>query len=127
MPRPTHVNLALVALSGAWLLSAFALATNQLLLGGSEIGPGPVAGMVSLLVQAGVIVFLARRMPGMRAFVVIFLMLSASALTLVPGAAARGSYAIAVYLAAGFLLKAGAAGLLFMHDSNRWFAEERSR
>ncbi|HZI43255.1 MAG TPA: hypothetical protein VFD67_16155 [Gemmatimonadaceae bacterium] len=122
---PVSVAYAVGALATAWLSNAAALAINQLLFHGSGIGPGPIAGIASLAIQAAMIVLLLRGNNVGRALVVVFVMLAAVPLPLVSRLAAGRSTFSAAFLVFGFLLKAAALVLLFSADSRRWFAYDR--
>lgn len=119
--RPARVTLATGALALAWVISAVALAINQLLLHGSSIGPGPLVGVASLIVQALLIAFVARGNAIARIVVVLFFVLAASPLAIVPRLVAQHSAVSASYLVLGFLLKGAATFLLFTGDSRVWF------
>jgi hypothetical protein len=84
LPRPPHIGYALIALWGAWFLSAAALVINQFVFGGSGIGPGLSLGMVSLALQAVAFVLVGRASLLARAVVVAFLILAVLPLQMVP-------------------------------------------
>jgi hypothetical protein len=119
--RPTRVTLALVAVTIAWIDSAAALAINQLVLGGSGVGPGPLLGVVSLVVQAASIVLVARGSATGRVLVAFFFIVATLPLPMVAPLASDGSTMAAAYLAIGFALKGAATLLLFTGESNQWF------
>jgi len=124
--RPKRVTLALIAVTIAWIDSAAALAINQLILHGAGVGPGPLLGVVSLVVQAASIVLVARRSAIGRAFVAFFFVVAALPLPMVVRLAAAGSTMTAAYLTFGFVLKGAATLLLFTGESNRWFSAAQS-
>ena len=119
---PRRVRVAVLALWGAWLLSAVALFVNQVLYHGAGIGPGPAMGVLSLAVQAGIIWFVRRGGSVARALVVLFLVLAALPLGIVPRLTSERAVYSAGYLVGGFLLKAVASWLLFTGDATEWFA-----
>jgi len=123
--RPPRVRHALIALWGAWLLSATALVINQFLFGGSGIGPGLSLGIVSLAVQAVVFVLAGRGSLVARAFAVAFLLLAILPLQMLPRLVAERSLVSAAYTALGFALKALGVALLFTGDAKTWFAAQR--
>ena len=118
---PTRVRVALVALWAAWLVSAVALFVNQMLFHGSGIGPGPSMGIASLATQAVVFWFVRRGSSAARSFVIVFLVLSALPLGILPRIMTERAWYSASYLVAGFVLKGVAAWLLFTGDSAGWF------
>lgn len=118
---PATIRYAAAALSIAWILSAAALAINQLAFLGSGIGPGPVIGIASLAVQAAMIAFVLGGNNAGRALAVVFVVLAALPLSLVTRLLSDRSDFTAAYLLLGFLLKAFGTVLLFRADSNRWF------
>jgi hypothetical protein len=119
---PTRVRVAVIALWAALLVSAVALVVNQVLFHGSGIGPGPAAGVASLVVQAVVIWFVRRGSAVARALVIVFALLAALPLGIVPRLIAERSVYSAGYLLLGFALKGVATWLLFTGDSSKWFA-----
>jgi hypothetical protein len=119
--RPRRVTYAVIALAAAWIVTATALAINQLVFHGSGIGPGPFLGIVSLALQAVVIALVARGSVVARAFVVLFFVLAVLPLQLVPRLVAEGSTSSAIYTVLGFVLKGVATVLLFTGESRRWF------
>ncbi|HWH53025.1 MAG TPA: hypothetical protein VN651_15875 [Gemmatimonadaceae bacterium] len=125
--RPIRVAYALIALAGAWMVSAGALFVNQALFHGSGIGPGPSLGVISLVLQLTMMVLLARGVPGARLLAVLFLILAALPLQMLPRLMADHSMASAAYIALGFALKAIAVWLLFTGDSPAWFARAARR
>src|SRR5882672_5127262 len=78
------VRWGLVAWWTAWALSATALFVNQVLYRGELIGPGPQLGIAALIIQAVMLVFVARRNRFARALTILFFMLSAFALQILP-------------------------------------------
>jgi hypothetical protein len=125
VPRPPHIRYALIALWGAWLLSATALVINQFVFGGSGIGPGLSLGMVSLAVQAVVFVSIARGSLVARAIVVAFLVLAVLPLQMVQRLVAEHSLLSATYTALSFALKALGSILLFTDEAKTWFEAQR--
>jgi hypothetical protein len=122
--RPKRVTLALFAVAIAWIDSATALAINQLAFSGSGVGPGPLLGIVSLVVQAASIGLVARANPIGRALVAFFFVLATLPLPMIARLAtdgSPGSTMSAAYLALGFALKGAATCLLFTGESNPWF------
>jgi hypothetical protein len=103
-------------------MSAAALAINQLLFHGSGIGPGPIVGIASLVVQAVTIALVLGRNKLGRVLVVFFLVLAALPLPLAARLIVDGSRIAAANLVISFLLKAAATVLLFMEESRRWFS-----
>jgi hypothetical protein len=122
--RPRRVDHALFALWAAWAVNAIALFVNQLIFGGSGIGPGPSLGIVSLLIQAISFVFVARGSGVARGVTVVFLVLAALPLPLAVRLVRDGSILSAGYLAASFALKGVGVLWLFTADAKRWFAIE---
>jgi hypothetical protein len=120
--RPVRIFYALMALWGAWLLSAAALIINKFVFGGAGIGPGLLLGAVSLAAQAIVYVLVGRASPAARAFVVAILLLTVLPLQMLPRLIAEGSFVSAAYTAAGLGLKATGVILLFTGDARTWFA-----
>lgn len=118
---PAPVAYAAAALTLAWILSAAALAINQLVFHGSGIGPGPVIGIASLVVQAAMIALVLGGNSAGRVLAVVFLVLAALPLPLATRLLAGRSILSAAYLLLGFALKAVATVLLFTRISNRWF------
>ena len=125
LPRPPHIHYALIALWGAWFLSATALVINQFVFGGSGIGPGLSLGTVSLAVQAVVFVGVGRASLLARAVVVAFLVLAVLPLQMVQHLVAERSFVSATYTALGFALKAIGVIMLFTGDAKTWFAAQR--
>jgi hypothetical protein len=119
--RPKRVTLALLAVTIAWIDSAAALANNQLILHGSGVGPGPLLGVVSLVVQAASIVLVARGSAVGRVLVAIFFIVATLPLPMVARLSSHGATMSAAYLVLGFVLKGTATLLLFSGESNRWF------
>jgi hypothetical protein len=115
----------LIALWGAWFLSATALVINQFVFGGSGIGPGLSLGMVSLMLQAVAFVLVGRASLFGRAVVVAFLMLAVLPLQMVQRLVAERAFVSVTYTALGFALKASGVILLFTNDAKRWFAAQR--
>jgi hypothetical protein len=122
--RPRCVGLALIALWTAWVASAVALFVNQLVFRGSGIGPGLELGILSLIVQAIVFIFVARGRLLARALTVVFLVLAALPLQMLGRMIVEASVWSATYIAVGFSLKAIAVFLLFTAGSKRWFASQ---
>jgi hypothetical protein len=122
-PRPARVAYALVALWAAWTLSAVALGVNQIVFHGSGIGPGPSLGIISLIVQVALFVFVARGSIVARGLVVLLLAVAALPLQMIPHLLAERSIFSAGYTLLGFALKGVAAVLLFTGEANIWFAE----
>src|SRR5206468_2730455 len=118
--RPPHIRYALIALWGAWFVSATALVVNQFVFGGSDIGPGLSLGLISLAVQAVVFVLVGRASLAARAAVVAFLLLAILPLQMVQHLVAERSYVSATYTALGFVLKAIGVILLFTGDARTW-------
>jgi hypothetical protein len=119
MSRADRVRLAVIALCAAWVLSAIALAINQFVFHGSGIGPGLTIGIASLVVQAVVIVFVARGSTIAQMATVVFLALAAISLPMLPRLIAERSIWSAIYIALGFVLKAMAVWLLFFGRARR--------
>jgi hypothetical protein len=115
----------LIALWGAWFLSALALVINQFVFGGSGIGPGLGLGLISLAVQAVALVLVGRASLVARAVVVAFLMLAILPLPMVQHLVVERSFVSATYLALGFALKAIGVILLFTGDAKTWFVAQR--
>lgn len=120
--RPLRVTRALIALWLAWAISAIALFVNQVVFSGSGIGPGPSLGIISLIVQAVVLIGVSRRSHLARGLTVVFLLLAVLPLQMIPRLLADGAHISAAYTAAGFALKALGVGLLFTGDARSWFA-----
>jgi len=120
--RPARVSVAVIALWAAWGVSAIALFVNQVLFHGSEIGPGPSLGIMSLAIQAVAFWFVWRGSPIARAVVIPVLILAALPLGILPRLVAERAVYSAGYLVLGFALKGVAAWLLFTGDSVQWFA-----
>jgi hypothetical protein len=116
-----RVTAALIALWIAWAISATALVVNQMVFGGSGIGPGPSMGIISLVIQAAILVGVSRRSRLARALTVVFLLLAVLPLQMIPRLIADGAYVSAAYTAAGFVLKAVGVGLLFTGEARTWF------
>ena len=123
---PPSVIYAAVALTIAWILGAAALAINQLVFRGSGIGPGPVVGIASLVVQAAMIAFVMGGNNAGRVLAVVFLVLAALPLPLAARLLAERSNISGGYLLLGFVLKAVATVLLFKGDSKSWFLRQQS-
>jgi hypothetical protein len=123
--RPPRIRYALIALWGAWLVSATALVINQFVFGGSGIGPGLSLGMVSLAVQALVFVWIARGSLVARAIVVAFLILAVLPLQMVQRLVAEHSLVSATYTALSFALKFLGSILLFTGEAKTWFQAQR--
>src|SRR5262245_51547150 len=104
--RPVSVDRALIVLWVAWLLSGAALFVNQVLYGGAGIGPGPGLGIISLIVQAAALIFVARGSTIARAVVIVFFALALLTMQIVGRLIGEGSIVSAIYTTAGFLLKA---------------------
>jgi hypothetical protein len=119
--RPTRVGLALIALWAACVASAIALFVNQFVFHGSGIGPGLPLGIVSLAVQAVLLVLVGRGSRAARIATVGFLVLAAIPLQMLGRLIAEGARYPASYTAAAFALKAVGVFLLFTGDSSRWF------
>ena len=117
--------LALFAVTIAWIDSAAALGINQLLRSGSGVGPGPLLGIVSLVVQAASIALVARGSAIGRVLVAFFFIVAALPLPMIARLASDGSTISAAYLAIGFALKGAATLLLFTGESNQWFNSPR--
>ena len=118
---PTRVRRALMALWAAWVVSAAALFMNQFVFHGSGIGPGLPLGLLSLVVQAIVFVFIARRSTVARAASIVFLVLATLPLQMVGRLIVEQAFWSAGYTAAGFALKATGVLLLFTGESKGWF------
>jgi hypothetical protein len=125
--RPIRVAHALIALAGAWTVSAGALFVNQALFHGAGIGPGPSLGVISLVLQVAMMLLVAHGAPGARLLAVLFLILAALPLQMLPRLVGEHSLASAAYLALGFALKAIAVWLLFTGDSPAWFVPAERR
>ena len=121
---PAPVAYSAAALILAWMLSAAALAINQLLFHGSGIGPGPVVGIASLLVQAAMIALVVGGNNAGRVLAVVFLALAALPLPLAIRLVAERPNLSAASLLVGFVLKVVATVLLFTGDSKHWFLRE---
>ena len=120
--RPARVSVAVIALWAAWGVSAIALFVNQVLFHGSEIGPGPSLGIMSLAIQAVAFWFVWRGSPIARAVVIPVLILAALPLGILPRLVAERAVYSAGYLVLGFALKGVAVWLLFTGYSNEWFS-----
>src|SRR4051812_8971753 len=101
-PRPARVTAALGALGAAWLVSAAALAVNHLIFLGSGIGPGPAAGMLSLIVQTLAIALVASGQPGGRLLVLFSALLSALPLPMLGRLLSERSFFSAMYIGGAF-------------------------
>lgn len=119
--RPASAGIAVAALWAAWLLSATALGINQIVFQGAGIGPGPLLGMISLAVQAGVCVAVGRGHRIARAMAVVFMLIAALPLQIVGRLIAERAIFSATYTVSVFSLKAIAVALLFTRASSRWF------
>jgi hypothetical protein len=124
---PKSVTIAVVAASIAWIDSAAALAINQLIYNGSSVGPGPLLGIVSLVVQMTAIVLVARGSSIGRVLVAFFFIIAILPLPMVARLISGGSTMAAAYLALGFVLKGAATFLLFTGESNQWFNSVEDR
>ena len=122
---PTRVRVALIALWAAWAVSALALFVNQVVFHGTEIGPGPAAGIVSLIIQAVAFWYVRRGSAIARSVVIVFLVLAALPLAILPRLVTERAVYSGGYLVLGFMLKGIAAWLLFTGDSTEWFAQAR--
>src|SRR5690349_4014528 len=120
--QPARVTVALGALGAAWLVSATALAVNHLVFLGSEIGPGPAAGILSLAIQALAIALVARANPAGRVLAIFTAVLSALPLPMLARLVAERSFFSAAYIGGAFAFKAIAVWLLYGRESNAWFA-----
>jgi hypothetical protein len=123
--RPTRVAIALAALWAAWIVSATALAVNQLAFHGSGIGPGPALGVVALIIQALACLLVARGNPIGRILAGMFLAIAILTLPLISILTSERSLWSAVYLALGFALKAVGVFLLYTGNSRGWFASRK--
>jgi hypothetical protein len=123
--RPTRVLCALVGLWVAWAMSSVALLVNQFVFHGSGIGPGLALGFLSLVVQAGTFVYVARGLLLARAVTLVFLLLAALPLEILGRLLLEGSNWSATYILASFALKAIAVFLLFTRKATAWFANQR--
>jgi hypothetical protein len=121
------VTVAALALAAAWLLSATALAVNQLALHGAGIGPGPSMGIVSLIVQAAAIALVMRGHDTGRILVLLFFVLATLPLGMAPHLIGGGSLISALYTMMGFALKGVATLLLYTGASRDWFATAARR
>jgi hypothetical protein len=119
--RPIQIRVAISLLWAAWILSAAALCINQIFFAGADIGPGPVLGVVSLCVQAGMCVFVGRGYPAARAMAVAFMLIAVLPLQMLTGLIAQKAFFSAGYTLLSFVLKATSVTLLFASDSSRWF------
>jgi hypothetical protein len=119
--RPIRVTAGLIALWIAWTISATALFVNQIVFGGSGIGPGPSIGIISLVVQAAILIGVSRRSRLARGLTVVFFLLAVLPLPMIPRLIADGAQISAAYTAAGFALKALGVSLLFTGDARTWF------
>lgn len=119
--RPLCINAALYALGAAWVVSAFALAVNHLIFLGAAIGPGPGAGILSLIIQAAAIALVARRNRTGRALAVLSALLSALPLPMLGQLFADHSLFSAAYIGGAFAFKAVAVWLLYTGESKHWF------
>lgn len=122
--RPLRVDAALYAFGAAWIVSAIALAVNHLIFLGAAIGPGPGAGLLSLIIQAAAIVLVARRNRAGRLLAVLSALLSALPLPMLGKLFAEHSLFSAAYIGGAFAFKAIAVGLLYTGESKRWFASD---
>jgi hypothetical protein len=122
---PTRLRVALVALWAAWVVSALALFVNQVPFHGAGIGPGPAAGIVSLAIQAVTFWYVRRGSSIARSLVIVFLVLAALPLGILPRLIAERAVYSAGYLVVGFVLKGVAAWLLFTGGSAEWFGVPR--
>jgi len=120
--RPTRVVCALIGLWVGWAMSSVALLANQFVFHGSGIGPGLTLGFLSLVVQAGTFVYVARGHLFARAVTVVFLLLAALPLHMLGRLILEGSNWSATYTIANFALKALAVFLLFSKKATKWFA-----
>lgn len=111
--RPAGVNWALAALWTAWTISLVALLVNQVIFKGSGIGPGWGAGIVGSIAQAVLFVFVGRGSFIARALTIAFLVLAALPLPILDRLITEKFTWSAIYLGAGFALKAIAVFLLF--------------
>jgi len=112
---------AVIALWIAWAISGTALFVNQIVFGGAGIGPGPSIGIISLVVQAAIVIGVSRRSRLARASTVVFLLLAVLPLQMIPRLIADGAQLSAGYTVAGFALKALGVFLLFTGVANAWF------
>ena len=110
---PVRVRRGLIALWMAWIITAIALAVNQLVFHGSGIGPGPSIGVISLIVQAIAFVAIARGSAIGRGVAVVFLVLATVNLTIVGRLMSEKPYVSAGYTVLGFALKALGVYLIF--------------
>jgi hypothetical protein len=111
--RPARVTAALSALGAAWLVSASALAVNHLAFRGAGIGPGPVAGILSLAVQALAIGLVARANRVGRVLVIFTAVRSTLPLPMLARLVSERSFFSAAYIGGAFAFKAIAVWLLY--------------
>src|SRR5262249_17748080 len=120
--RPRAVRIALVLLWSAWFASAAALVINQIVFSGGGIGPGPTLGTVSLVVQAVALACVQRGARVGLAIAVLFALIAALPIAMMPGLLSDRAIVSAGYLALSFVLKVSGTGLLLTPDGMRWFA-----
>ena len=125
IPPPARVRAALVAWWSAWVVSAAALAVNQLWFRGIGVGPGWQLGIAALVVQAVMLVRIGQCDAVARMVSAGFLVLAVSTLPIVIRMVSEHSVWSAGYLAAGLTLKTIGVFLLFTGASSDWFAERR--
>lgn len=106
----------------AWIVSAIALFVNQFVFDGSGIGPGLSIGVLGLVVQAVMCVFIGRGNATARGLAVVFLVLATLTLQILGRLIAEGAVWSMAYTAGGFALKAAGVFLLFTGGSRKWFA-----
>jgi len=119
---PARVTAAISALGAAWLSSATALAVNHLVFHGAGIGPGPAAGILSLVLQTLAIALVARARPAGRVLATFTAVLSALPLPMLARLVSERSFFSAAYIGGAFAFKAVAVWLLYGRESNDWFA-----
>ena len=115
----------MLALWAAWIISAIALFVNQIVFHGSGIGPGLATGVVALVIQAIVLIAIARGSSAARWVAVFFLALAALTLQIVGRLVTERSFWSAGYTVVGFALKAIGVFMLFTGDAGRWFSADR--
>jgi hypothetical protein len=119
--RSGAVGIALVLLWLAWLVSAAALFTNQVVFSGRGIGPGPALGTMSLVMQAVALAFVQRGNRPARAITIAFALIAALPTAMIPRLLAERAFTSAGYVAVSFVLKACGACLLLTPNGAKWF------